>query len=155
MVTFYETLFLSPFATLYAFFVLYLAKFYQEVYEILQKDDRTDIFVKGSADITGDNDFRAVIEDTSCQSESFLDIFIYPLVDKSLNRYGRTPIAETTISKEYYINRDLPNLRARFVQCKLKEAYVNLKPKILQGSVVPESGEKLRNVSLILFVPYL
>jgi hypothetical protein len=130
-----------------------ITSFYREVWNTLQKDERIEIFVLGSADVIGNESFRGTVEDVDCQSEDFLATSVFPRIDTNSNRYSRS--SESQLMSGEYKNRDLPNLRARFVQCKLKEAYSDLNPKILQGSVSPEAGEHFRNVSLILFVPKL
>jgi hypothetical protein len=131
-----------------------ITKFYGEIWEIIKQDNRASIFLKGSADIAGDTSFRARIQDVKCQSDPFLAIVVHQEVNKGSNIYTKEPTFQLVKGKEYG-NRDLPDLRARFMQCKLQETYTDLKPEILQGSVAPEVGEDLRNVSLILFVPSL
>jgi hypothetical protein len=129
-------------------------RFYGDVWKIIKQDNRASIFLKGSADIIGDASFSAPIENVGCQSENFLAIAVHKEVDKGSKIYEKKPTSQLVEGKEYG-NRDLPALRSRFMQCKLQETYSDLHPKILQGSVAPEVGENLRNVSLILFVPSL
>jgi hypothetical protein len=129
-------------------------KFYSEVWKVIKEDNSSSIFLKGSADITGNTSFRAPIENVRCQSGNFLEIAVQQEVNKGSKIYAKEPTVQLIEGKEYG-NRQLPDLRARFMQCKLQETYGDLNPKILQGSVVSEVGEDLRNVSLILFVPSL
>jgi hypothetical protein len=129
-------------------------KFNREVWTIMKQDNRASIFLKGSADSTGDASFRAPIENVGCQSDKFLAIAVHKEVNRGSNIYAKELTTKPVEGKEYG-NRDLPDLRARFMQCKLQETHSDLNPKILQGNVAPEIGENLRNVSLILFVPSL
>lgn len=107
-------------------------------------DNKRRIFVRGSADKSGDD---AVFLATLIEGES-KQIRFLPTLPGDWNRYS--PHEEAQEITREYANRHLPNLRAAYVQDKLRA--LGYDSKILQGSVTNQVSEKDRCAIMLLYV---
>lgn len=125
-------------------------RFREKVYNYLDKKYETEIYIKGTADIKGDLNFSDTLISMYDSSNGFTRIMIKPL-DKTTDKYDTNTVVYNVNKK--YKNRDLPNLRAKYVQKIISEGNSDWKTsEILEGNVVNEISETERNAYLILFV---
>ncbi len=115
-------------------------------------DDKSDyeIFVKGSADILGDNTFH----DTIIPAYNYSKIeYFSGISDKGERSLFSTEISTQAIPY-IFNNSHLPNLRGKFIQEEFFETYDRLykKPIILEGSVTLKEAAEDRNVNLFLYI---
>ena len=111
-----------------------------------------EIFVKGSADILGEDSFRGNFVPN--YTDSYKEICF-------LKRYKDADylfITEQSCSRinEPFLNKDLPNLRAMFLKELFDNYYgesFNARTKILEGSVADFISGLQRSATLILYLP--
>jgi hypothetical protein len=104
-----------------------ITQFYNDVVQVTAKVRKPEIFIKGSADASGNGSFKQRLIDVGCQSEDFLHIPVHRRIGGTL--YQKEPTVES-LQIEDYTNEELPNLRARFIQCQLKDTYSDIESKI-------------------------
>lgn len=109
-----------------------------------QKHIPYQLFVRGSADITG-NSARYLAD---LAEGEFKLINYLPLVPGNINQYSSQSTTQR-VPKQYR-NKDLPNLRAAYAQEKL--AALGFESRILQGEVTKNADEKDRYVVMLLYV---
>lgn len=132
-------------------FVNALGKFMDEVYNKLDKGVECRLYVKGSADIAGQETFKKSIDNRFGAEEGFTTIEYLKAIEGSKSLFSQTKQLQSIGSE--YTNTDLPNLRGKFIQFKITQNYKNIRPTILQGSVEgTKPDEKLRNAYLFLYV---
>ena len=103
------------------------------------------LYVRGSADIVGDkkSSIGELIEGESRE--------ITYLVKNSNNPNQYLQEAETQVIPRAFANKHLPNLRAAYIQDKLKA--LDLSSNILDGSVTQRESEQDRNALILLYWP--
>ena len=121
-----------------------LNSFMSEVYRVLDAKEECALFVIGGADIAGNETFK----DKLLPNYKYTTIEYYPKIGDA----SYSPIINTYKVENIYTNKDLPNLRARFIQDKTEDSFSDVsKPIILQGEVKTIDDEKERKVRLLLF----
>ena len=105
------------------------------------------IYVRGSADIVGDK--KASIGDL-IEGDS-RDVTYLVKNPNNPNQYLQE--AETQTVPRQFANKHLPNLRAAYIQEKLKA--LDLSSTILDGSVTQRESEQDRNALILLYWPEL
>lgn len=129
-------------------FVNCLNVFVDSVYSYLNCGYQAEIFVKGSADFLGQDNFQSDLNPKYSYNEGFTQFPYLPQVDESL-WLSKPKFYEVS---KVYNNSDLPNLRGRFIQYTFEKAFQDLpKPEILEGSVERKISAGLRNAYLILY----
>jgi hypothetical protein len=103
------------------------------------------IYVRGSADIVGDKrpSIGKLLEGDSRE--------ITYLVKNPNNPNQYLQESQTQIVPKDFANKHLPNLRAAYIQDKLKD--LDLSCTILDGSVTQREGEQDRNALILLYWP--
>lgn len=104
-----------------------------------------DIFIKGSADIAGNTTFSNHLN----PNYEYKAVHYYPQDYTNSDKF--IPIIESQKIPNIYKNKHLPNLRAKFISEKLKDAY-DMDSIILDGNVSLKVDKRDRNVLLLLFV---
>jgi hypothetical protein len=130
-----------------------LNKFMNEFYIKLDNGLRVELFVKGSADYLGHENFKSAL-DLRYNSRNGFDRFEYlPSIEgKEFLFSSKSKIQ--TIGNEFN-NTELPNLRGKFIQYKIKENYPQIGPPILlEGMVKKEINTDLRNANIFLFADW-
>jgi hypothetical protein len=136
-----------------------LNKFYVDHWVPLvetQTSGNPELFVTGSADLAGNDSFVGQFVVPSCAGQEFGRFEYLP---KLAGAKLETLFAEVTQSKEgsfdkpTYRNIDLPNLRARSMQCSLLEFKSDFNPRVLEGEVINQLGPEYRSAVTILYVP--
>ncbi|MEM9273001.1 MAG: hypothetical protein AAGA80_08575 [Cyanobacteria bacterium P01_F01_bin.143] len=129
-----------------------IQSFYSDTIEPIKNNGKNwDLFLQGSADYLGHENFQGELKDVDCQPEDFRSISVHPPIQKDSTDLYSIKSIDKPIQNTMYKNEHLPNLRARFMQCKLQQIY-DLKSEILDGYVKDLIGEEYRNVYLILFI---
>jgi hypothetical protein len=127
-----------------------LNNFFDEVIAVLRRAHiNQQLFIKGSADKTGDMTFH---KNFGIDRYTYRDIPYFPY-DPQQEQFIQN---QTTwrISGPY-ANKDLPNLRARYTQESLKNGPRQLESTILAGVVTPKLNEpKDRNVIVLLYIQW-
>jgi hypothetical protein len=104
------------------------------------------LYVRGSADLDGNT---LPFIDRLPPGEQVWITYL-PKVPNTRNRYINNPTPQVITEK--YNNRELPNLRASYIQTKL--AIVGLESTILEGEVTQNRSEaKDRSVTILLYWP--
>lgn len=129
-----------------------LAEFGENIIKILQKSQFRQgykIYIKGSADILGNQTFKTVFNNLFRYNR----VCYYPHYKQSSSLFVTKEMCVNII--EPITNDELPNLRAAFIQEKFENFYAPSieKPKILEGTVTLDISEVDRNVVLLLFLP--
>lgn len=127
-----------------------LNNFFNEVIVILRRAHiEHQLYIKGSADRTGDTTFRKNFE---------IDRFTYrefPYLPYDPQQRQFTPDQRLWRIDGPYTNKDLPNLRARFTQDTLRNSARQLESTILDGVVTPRLEEpKDRNITILLYIQW-
>lgn len=104
------------------------------------------IFVRGSADISGNN-VRYLAELVEGDSKT---IEYYPALAGYDSKFIPHPTSEVVPKK--YANRHLPNLRAAYIQSSLMA--MDLQAVVLQGAVTRKTAAIDRNAKMLLFVKW-
>ncbi|HMS40418.1 MAG TPA: hypothetical protein PKE69_09345 [Pyrinomonadaceae bacterium] len=123
-----------------------LEKVNKEIFYKLKTDNISyKIFVIGSADIAGDTKtyIDELIENNSLE--------IKYLIKNPNNSEQYLQEYKTQVIPKKYANKHLPNLRASYVQEKLKN--LDIYSEILDGSVTQNLNEQERNAAIILYLP--
>lgn len=125
--------------------------FRKTVYNYLDEQYGAEIYVKGTADITGNTTFKDTLSKyMDMKNEKYIKFKIKPY-DKVSDKFDNS--SELDSVNEIYENANLPNLRAKFIQKLIVESNPEWEaPEILQGSISNEISERERNAYLILFV---
>lgn len=122
-----------------------LEKINKEIFYKLKSNNISyKVFVIGSADIAGDS--KPYIDEL-IEKDSLEIKFLIKNPNNSeqyLNEY------ETKIIPKKYANKHLPNLRAAYIQEKLKN--LDIYSEILNGEVTKKVNEKERNAAIILYL---
>jgi hypothetical protein len=106
-----------------------------------------EIYVKGRADIAGDG----VFEKSLLENYKYQNIEYYPLSGK--NKFSKKK--QVWDLGDQYTNKDLPLLRAKFIQETLSaEPFKLKKPQILEGRVSPKETPLDRNVMIYLYIKW-
>lgn len=112
--------------------------------QIEQNNGSYRVFVRGSADKAGDDaPVLADLIEGASKPISYL-----PTMPGNPNQYS--PHEEVQVVPKSYANRHLPNLRAAYVQEKLKA--LGFKATILQGLVTDRENEEDRYATMLLYV---
>jgi hypothetical protein len=127
-----------------------LNNFVDDVIKLLRRDHiNHQVFIKGSADKTGDSTFRKTF---------VIDRYTYraiPYLPYDPQQQQFIPNQETWKIPGPYANKDLPNLRARYTQDSLKDSSRQLESTILAGVVTPKLNEpKDRNITILLYIQW-
>lgn len=127
-----------------------LNNFFDEVIVILRRAHvEHQLYIKGSADKTGDTTFRNNFE---------IDRFAYrefPYLPYDPQQKQFTPDQRIWKIDGPYTNKDLPNLRARYTQDTLRNSARQLESTILDGIVTPRLVEpKDRNITILLYIQW-
>jgi hypothetical protein len=109
------------------------------------------LHIYGSADIVGDTTFNGIRKsrDETCGDEDFNEIKLHKKIPNSSEFDPNLTDAEEI--RDNFKNKDLPTLRARWLQCWLKEKarngkYQHLRTEIFEGAVEKEVDSSYRNV---------
>ncbi len=105
------------------------------------------LFVQGSADITGQNTFRGNL----VNSFPYTEVTFLPYKDDS-DDFEPMPIA-VEIPATGFTNSDLPNLRGNFLREMISAYSKKLQPLLLEGAVTNEVNTDDRNAIIYLFIP--
>lgn len=109
------------------------------------------IYVKGSADKTGNLTFRRHIN----QEYPYREITYFKKINNSEYRYTTNEIGTTQIEDNIYNNSKLPNLRAKFIKEVFQKEYQMNdyfgETGILDGSISQDTTFKGRNVQIFLY----
>lgn len=125
-------------------------KFMNEVYETIESGKKADLFVRGNADLLGNETFQGNFENNYEIKEGFSQFSIHPYD----GRYYSS-IPQLIKINEPFRNSDLPDLRGRFLQKKIYDNHSNLKmPKILEGKVINRVSFEDRSGYLIMYVDW-
>ncbi len=134
-------------------FLTTLNHFMSEVYMVLGTNNSLELFVKGSADISGNNTFHTSINSYFLDSLGFSTIEYLPKLSNQKSLFADT-LLKMQVTQSY-TNRELPNLRAKFLQIKLSETYSEIPtPRILEGSVDLREGGEFRNADMIMYIDW-
>lgn len=127
-----------------------LTNFFDEVIAVLRRAHiEHQLFIKGSADKTGDKTFS---KDFVIERYTYREIAYLPYDPK---QQQFTPNFQSWEIPGAYANRDLPNLRARYTQDTLKNSPRQLDSIILAGVVTPKLDEpKDRNIMILLYIQW-
>lgn len=126
-----------------------ITNFRKEVYDAIDSNYEIELFIKGTADILGDQSFAGYFQDPYNELEFGKSTYLP--YNESKGVYEGSLI-ETTIEEPFY-NRDLPQLRAKFLHKLIIEGNSDwITPKILEGDIKLYESERERNAYLILFV---
>lgn len=151
-------------------FIQALSRFQNEVMNLAMQGGAR-IFIRGKADKPTFSPLT--YSDQACGAESLSKIWYYPKAENSeyyyKNQFTRkylptaysnsnstafwSEIVEFLHIAKKYDNTDLPELRSRFIQCQYKKLFPNVQTYLLEGNVADEVDDKLRNATLILFIP--
>lgn len=127
-----------------------ISEFKSRIYNIIDENLESQIFIKGTADLLGDTTFSSALVSPYDESNGFKQIRFYPKdrrEDVYINSYETYKIGDSLY------NKDLPILRAKFLQKLFIDSEDDLsKPIILEGNVSDFIDEKERNAFLILYV---
>ncbi|RMF30252.1 MAG: hypothetical protein D6765_03380 [Bacteroidetes bacterium] len=126
-----------------------IGAFVTEALAALKADERQalKLFLKGSADISGQNTFRGRLDKHFLYSE----ITVLPYEEET-DSYRAEPQTRT-IDPQGFTNADLPNLRGQFLKEMVSVYSRNLKPILLEGSVTKVQNTEDRNAVIFLFIP--
>lgn len=125
-------------------------EFRKEIYGVIEQNYETKLFVKGTADALGRDNFEGSIEAPYNKDRGFTDLKYFP--NDPQNRMYTNQFESYHIEKKFD-NKDLPNLRARFLQYIFSESDPDLPvPIILEGNVKDVIDDQERNAYLIMFV---
>jgi hypothetical protein len=124
--------------------------FMKEVYTKIDKGVECQLFVKGSADIAGNKRFQETLDATYGAKEGFARIEYLKSLEASQSLFSQE--TGTMNIGGIYTNKELPNLRGKFIQYKIMQNFKEVIPKILEGKVEGTVDEKLRNAYLLLYV---
>lgn len=134
-------------------FVNSLNHFMSEVYMVLDTNSSLELFVKGSADISGNNTFRNSIRSYYLDTLGFSSIEYLPQISNQKSLFADTLM--TLEITQFYTNSELPNLRGKFLQLKLAQSYAEIPPpEILEGLVDEREGEEFRNACMIMYIDW-
>lgn len=127
-----------------------LTNFFDEVITVLRRSHiEHQLFIKGSADKTGDKTFS---KDFVIERYTYREITYLPYDPK---QQQFTPNSQSWQIPGAYANKDLPNLRARYTQDSLKNSPRQLDSIILAGVVTPKLDEpKDRNIMILLYIQW-
>jgi hypothetical protein len=127
-----------------------LTNFFDEVIAVLNRAHIDhELFIKGSADKTGDKSFS---KDFVIERYTYREIAYFPY-DPVQQQF--TPNPQPWRIPGAYTNKDLPNLRARYTQDSLKNSPRQLESTILAGVVTPKLDEpKDRNIMIFLYIQW-
>jgi hypothetical protein len=137
------------------------------------QEGNAEIYIRGQADQLGNATFLNEFQEPVCVGkERFSDIwyheklteksswFANERVRKKLSfSFGATlpePIQswlEKLGTPRVYRNTDLPELRARYLQCKYQQMYPIVPVSILAGRVNDAIGSKFREATLLMYIP--
>jgi len=124
-----------------------VATFVRDIIRPLEGRASYRLYVRGSADIDRDNDFRG----KSVDGYHYDSVKFFPAIGSDQYRN----MAQFRSIPRSFTNNDLPFLRAAFMQEKLSLQVYGLKmPDILEGVVVPEEDEARRNATVFLFIEW-
>jgi len=127
-----------------------VAAFVRDIIEPIESVAKYKLFVRGSADRDIGNDFRGNFAPRHRYSS-----VTYLQYSEGEGNYGPNPKVHEI--EEPFTNKDLPFLRAKFMQGKLGSKVYDLReePVILEGEVnQAEKNESLRNATVFLFVDW-
>lgn len=134
-------------------FIDSMNEFMGDVYKTLEINKTLQLYTKGSADFSGNNTFKSTISDYYLKDLNFSIINYLPQVSHSETLFSNS----TAVMKIFksISNKELPNLRGKFIQYKISENYLDVpKPIILEGNVEGNVGEKFRNTSVIMYIDW-
>ncbi|AEE50686.1 hypothetical protein [Haliscomenobacter hydrossis] len=133
-------------------FAISLDDFMANVYfDLKDKGVNCQLYVKGSADISGHTTFRKKIDERYGSKEGFTKIEYLKALDKEYNFFTNEVQIKSIGGK--YSNSDLPLLRGKFIQYWMKQKFDGVTPIILEGGVEGKTpNPSLRNAYLYLFV---
>jgi hypothetical protein len=132
-------------------FVTSLRKFMTDVYGKVNNKVACQLYAKGSADHKGQETFKKYLDSYYGDTLNFKEIEYLPKIDRAETQFS----PELTVQSipTVFTNSDLPNLRGKFIQCKIARTYTDISPPIiLEGSVNDKDGEAFRNAYLIMYV---
>ena len=104
------------------------------------------IFVKGKADLLGNETFRAPLD----SRYAFREICYLPKYRGTEYLFSKEEICPPV--PDIIANKDLPNLRANFLKEKFNARDLNWSAQILDGSVVDVISENERNGTILLYL---
>lgn len=126
-----------------------LMDFGEDVIKLLENyNSGYKIFVKGSADISGNKSFFDYLDEN----------YKYDKIEYYSKFSGKSrfvsDVKEQKIPNKFY-NKHLPNLRAAFIKEKIEDVFFEFeeKPIVLDGRVTLRVEEQDRNATMILFIP--
>lgn len=133
-------------------FAISLDDFMANVYLRLKDEGvNCQLYVKGSADVSGHTTFLKKIDERYGSKEGFTKIEYLKALDKGHNFF--TNEIQTQRIGDEYSNSDLPFLRGKFIQYWIKQRFNSVTPIILEGAVEGKKpNASLRNAYLYLFV---
>jgi hypothetical protein len=131
-----------------------LLNFGKDVLSKIKNKTEYKIFVKGSADLAGNDSFEGKLVTPYFYSKIS---FFNSLNSNSTKSKFSTQEVEINIPS-IFKNTHLPNLRAKFIQEKFYEIYQDITPIIpmpiiLEGNVSLNVDDKDRNATLLLYLP--
>jgi hypothetical protein len=112
------------------------------IFQLLAQQGQV-LYIQGSADIVGDNSFSKSLSNDLCSNPDRNRIQFHALAGESYEKKLSTKKITSPIH-----NADLPQLRARSVQCWLKSEYPSISTEILEGSVQSNIGNQYRRVRI-------
>ncbi len=128
-----------------------LNNFIEDVYSYIDAGTECALFVRGSADILGEETLNAAFN-PEYNGKSFHNIKYLAKDDKSDKFINSISIHKIG---DRYKNHDLPFLRAAFIQHKIIENYDGIPgPNILEGEIENEIDPYSRNTLLIMYVNF-
>lgn len=131
-------------------FLIPINKFMHEVYETMDAGKDCDLFVRGNADILGNETFKGNFEKNYGAREGFAQFSIHSYDGRF---YSSTP--RMIKINEPFRNSALPDLRGRFLQKKIYENHSEIKaPIILEGKVIDRVSFEDRSGYLIMYIDW-
>lgn len=127
-----------------------LNAFFTEIIEHLDIPGRQ-IYIRGSADAAGNSTFSTEYKTFDCNVENPSNIDYHQKIDEQYQKY-QTKISNKLIGT-IINNNDLPFLRARFIQCKIRSMPHAIPTDIIEGTVSRTVNEAQRKGTFILYIP--
>jgi hypothetical protein len=111
------------------------------------------VYIRGHADSLAAS-FQSKVQPFECNNEEWSDIKYLKAVDTTKQKFSEQSYP-WKIQGVDYGNKDLPYLRARFLQCKYHTIFQETPAEILEGNIDPNINEFSRNGTLLLYIPVI
>jgi hypothetical protein len=117
-------------------------KLQHSTFQLLAQQNST-VYILGSADKAGDNSFSGSVSNNTCINQGLNQIQLHALTGGT---YEKQLSSQKIPSR--FTNFDLPQLRARSLQCWLKREYPTISTEILEGEVQSVVSPQYRRVRI-------